>query len=636
MKLLYLWISKSENGFIQNQGFNISGKYFWEFNEETRTLTAREKDGYIEDFWNNDSIEDISVIVGTNASGKSTLMSELTECDFIIPHKPENNILFEDGERRKIVIYEQTDNIYYYHNLKNEIRIKTTIIQKLKKSHFINFTKIFVTNSKDNMEKATMFFNHNLSEDNIRKHAKKLLEPYNIPYNSLCMSEIDESNHHNDSDFSHIKELYYKRAIKLRNEIIIDTNAYQDLNTVINLYFFIESKCKNYFGKTFQYIAINFKKIEELCDEEKLIEKLETDIICKKIFELKRKEENYNFNRLTGCFLYEFMSYYGEENIFEVSEISIAQIKKIYNSLLRIISSKKENKTEKEITIEEYFLHATEDLILFYKLTKENTSSIIYLELESNQEFFDRVLFFFKKGIPSIFLRYLRFEFKGMSSGEEALLNLYSKIFWVYNTQCCEKESLIFIDEIDLYMHPKWQRGLISYLVEDIPSLIGKDNKAQIIVTTHSPIILSDIPKSNILFLENKDGKCVVSDNEKHRDTFGNNVHTLFLDSFFLSDEGTMGAFAEDKINKIIDILMNKEDVNDEDNSILNTIKIIGDELIRNKLLESYNQKVNHDVPIYRERSQKEIDAIDESIAALKEQISSMEKTIAKLEQLKR
>lgn len=119
MKLLYLWIGKSENGFIQKQGFNISGKYFWEFNDETRILTAREKDGYIGDFWNNDNIEDLSVIVGTNGSGKSTLMSELTECDFVITNKPEDEVLFKNGEGKKIVIYEETDNIYYDHNLKS-------------------------------------------------------------------------------------------------------------------------------------------------------------------------------------------------------------------------------------------------------------------------------------------------------------------------------------------------------------------------------------------------------------------------------------------------------------------------------------------------------------------------------------
>lgn len=259
----------------------------------------------------------------------------------------------------------------------------------------------------------------------------------------------------------------------------------------------------------------------------------------------------------------------------------------------------------------------------------------LHVDLNGNKEFFDRLFLFFERGLPSVFMRYLTFEFEGLSSGEEAMLNLYSRIFWIYNAQGCKKESLILIDEIDLYMHPRWQRGLISYLVEDIKQLIGNKNKVQIIITTHSPIILSDIPKANILFLENKDGECVVNNNNNHWDTFGNNVHTLFLDSFFLDDDGTMGAFAEGKINRLIEILMNQEKVNDEDKSIINTINIIGDDLIRSRLMDLYNQKSKNAVSIYKEKSKKETDAIDLSIAVLKEQIRSLENAIIELEQQK-
>lgn len=635
MKILYLWIDSSENDFIQKQGFNISGKYFWEFNKETKVLTSRKKEGYIENFWCKDGIEDLSVIVGINASGKSTLLYEIVEWDFIIVPQSNENAAMRSDRRRKLVVFEENDILYYYHNLEYEVNIDPSIVKR-KRTILIESTKIFVSNSKNYLSKSDLLLNYNLSDHNIKEHVKELYEKFKIPVSVLSPQKWCNLKSYDVPELKVKKMLHRERAIELRNTINIDKNAYQDMNNLIRLYFFVKSKCKNYFGKTFQYVTVDFKKFSEIYGVEESIEKLKTDITFQQIFNLKHKEGNFNFKMLMIYFLYEFMFYYEGESIFEVSEISIEQIEKIHQNLLEIVFNEKNDVDKEEITIEEYFLNATEDLMLFYKLTKENTNSVIHLDLDNNQEFLDRLLFFFESGIPSFFIRYLRVEFERMSSGEEALLNLYSRIFWAYNAQGCKKESLILIDEIDLYMHPKWQRGLISYLIEDIPNLIGKENKAQIIITTHSPIILSDIPKSNILFLENKDGKCVVSDNEKHRDTFGNNVHTLFLDSFFLSDEGTMGAFAEDKINKIIDILMNKEDVNDEDNSILNTIKIIGDELIRNKLLEVYNQKVNREVPIYKEKSQKEIDAIDESIVALKKQISSMEKTVAKLEQLKR
>ncbi len=46
-----------------------------------------------------------------------------------------------------------------------------------------------------------------------------------------------------------------------------------------------------------------------------------------------------------------------------------------------------------------------------------------------------------------------------------------------------EASGIILIDEIDLHLHPKWQRGILRKLHEVFP-------RVQFVVTTHSPIIL--------------------------------------------------------------------------------------------------------------------------------------------------
>lgn len=181
------------------------------------------------------------------------------------------------------------------------------------------------------------------------------------------------------------------------------------------------------------------------------------------------------------------------------------------------------------MTVDEYFLNAADDLILFHKLIQESEIisermgmtnikpyEFLKIDLSRNSEFWDRIFLFFRKNLPSFLLRYMVFQFEKESSGEEALLKLYSRIFGIYNALGCRRNNIILIDEIDLYMHPKWQRNLVNCLVEDIGKLVGSKNKAQIIITTHSPIFLSDIPKSNVVFLKNEERVCMVDSNMNH------------------------------------------------------------------------------------------------------------------------
>lgn len=56
------------------------------------------------------------------------------------------------------------------------------------------------------------------------------------------------------------------------------------------------------------------------------------------------------------------------------------------------------------------------------------------------------------------------------------------------------EERLIIIDEIDLHLHPKWQRRIVPALRETFPN-------CQFIITTHSPQVLSEVPAENIFSL---------------------------------------------------------------------------------------------------------------------------------------
>ncbi|MCB9293456.1 MAG: AAA family ATPase [Lewinellaceae bacterium] len=55
-------------------------------------------------------------------------------------------------------------------------------------------------------------------------------------------------------------------------------------------------------------------------------------------------------------------------------------------------------------------------------------------------------------------------------------------------------EGIVLIDEIDLHLHPKWQRMILPKLRELFP-------KVQFLVTTHSPFVLQSIETGNIVAL---------------------------------------------------------------------------------------------------------------------------------------
>lgn len=55
-----------------------------------------------------------------------------------------------------------------------------------------------------------------------------------------------------------------------------------------------------------------------------------------------------------------------------------------------------------------------------------------------------------------------------------------------------EIEGLVLIDEIDLYLHPKWQAGLLTALRQAFP-------RVQFIVTTHSPVLLASLAPDEIV-----------------------------------------------------------------------------------------------------------------------------------------
>jgi len=92
---------------------------------------------------------------------------------------------------------------------------------------------------------------------------------------------------------------------------------------------------------------------------------------------------------------------------------------------------------------------------------------------------------------------------KQLSDGEKSILSLIFEI--TRNIYNCYKDSpdpfksgklTILIDEIDLHLHPKWQREIVGKLTGIFPN-------CQFICTTHSPFVIQSLRKGTLINLDN-------------------------------------------------------------------------------------------------------------------------------------
>lgn len=94
-----------------------------------------------------------------------------------------------------------------------------------------------------------------------------------------------------------------------------------------------------------------------------------------------------------------------------------------------------------------------------------------------------------------------------MSAGFKAMINIVAEIahrcielngFLGINS-VKQTPGIIMIDEVDLYLHPHWQRHILADLQKAFPRM-------QFIVTTHSPFIVQSVDSKNVIALDSVKG----------------------------------------------------------------------------------------------------------------------------------
>lgn len=97
----------------------------------------------------------------------------------------------------------------------------------------------------------------------------------------------------------------------------------------------------------------------------------------------------------------------------------------------------------------------------------------------------------------------------GLSLGYQTMLawtvDLASRLYERYpdSPNPLAEPAIVLIDEIDLHLHPLWQRHVMEDLICHFPSV-------QFIATAHSPLIAQEAEEANLTVLQQKDGQVII------------------------------------------------------------------------------------------------------------------------------
>lgn len=196
-----------------------------------------------------------------------------------------------------------------------------------------------------------------------------------------------------------------------------------------------------------------------------------------------------------------------------------------------------------------------------------------------------------------------------LSSGErQRLASLSSVVYHLRNLNSKKRDDVkyrsvnVVLEEIELYFHPECQRVFIKELIEMIErARMDEIDNINIMLVTHSPFILSDIPRGNVLLLEKgmpaEDGK------KRQLTTFGANIYDMLKTGFFL--DGPMGAFVQSKVEEVVKALRAKDDKVLTREEVKERIEMIDEPVMKQILIDEYSAK--YDVELKRAYLQEEL-----------------------------
>lgn len=563
VELVYLWTKSYSEGICFNQNFKTSIDFKFDDNGNIVEGSNFEINHYGK-FELFDKNIQFTAIVGQNGSGKSNLLKE------IFRNVNEHNI--SDDRKQFIQCYFQKETKTIFIDASPWVKMNLNITTNIK--------FMFIEN---NDFRDCSFFYHYKNDTDYPIFYNK----YGC-YNKAIIKYSEPNKNFNQINIEIEEEKNLKKLLYLLND---SSKRIESNNYFIPDKIFLSKENSRILGKSYEHNEI-YRKIKVELESNKdqknllllenilyvlglhrdnqghyLIEKIELPEINFKSVDIKNEIND---------FINEFIKLDIEDKI----KLSRKELKNNHN-IDNYVQSITTNEVEKSL-----FLFNNIDKIM--DLFKDDFAKSLYFPDIDKLKKSDENIFILQN-LP----RFLKIDFvdsetgleySSLSTGEKALLDLIYSIKNVIELRKNLSDNIfILIDELESYLHPNWQRELINYIYMFIKEY---SLNIQVILASHSPFILSDLSKVNIISLENKK-QTYPFDSEQ---TFGANIHTLLSHGFFMG-KGLMGEFAKQRLEKILKYLIKEtKSINLSQEEIKYTIDLVGEELLKNKLETLYNE----------------------------------------------
>lgn len=555
--LCYIYIESYKK--LRQIGIAIDSHYQYNLDIQIKCLTIEERTSIPNDFWGT-GIYSLSAIVGGNGVGKSTVLR------FILDAVVEGAA---NQDLQGCLVFERDGNLY-----KCTRNCELNIIG-------ISNVKIIET---DNESINTFFYSGHFSPlfDYNDVRTVELTGMYNATDNFRLIKDLQDysnvdtihlSNNIQSHFFAYQAQNNYRICYLLSQQHIRE--CLDDLN--FPKYIIINANTSgikaievNYSGKFNGCQIPNFKRIRNSIKDNVLANLIYYNLINTIADQDFIRTEAYDFlvrwcntyNEDTQNILNFYREYVAKEQMNETLRTFLNDIHWCLEIVDEICSF--------DDNIGYYIDVRNEDGSL-YNLVEHLLSNRIYL----TAKFFDMS---YSHSLHDITV---------LSSGEQELLNLLSRLYYAVviaptKFDNLRSPSLLLLDEAEIGFHPEWQRQYVNQLCKFIRLLlVPAGHNFQIVLTSHSPIILSDIPKCCTTFLK-EDRGFVVNNSEEQVETFAENIFNLYRRSFFMED-GLIGEFASNKIEELKARIEQCHSCK-EMNIIKTDINIIGDAFIKRYL----------------------------------------------------
>lgn len=104
-----------------------------------------------------------------------------------------------------------------------------------------------------------------------------------------------------------------------------------------------------------------------------------------------------------------------------------------------------------------------------------------------------------------------------------------------------EMRGVVMVDEIDLHLHPEWQKVVVPTLAKALPNV-------QFIFTTHSPLVVGSLMSQNLFLLSQEEGSTLIKRLPEH--VRGKSSEQILLSPYFGLDS-TRAESTSTKLNEL-------------------------------------------------------------------------------------